>query len=484
MRDLYSDDYESVAGDGADRLIPEGVRRLAGAAVFLGLIAAMGLWSYRLGTRDAGEVPIIRAMEGPARVEPEDPGGAAGGAPGPRGQRRARRAAGAGAARRRAPPRPAPPALAGGGRAAGRAGARGAGGAGRAGARRGRRPADAAAGGAPASSPPLAPDAELAPAAAGTPVRRDRSRAPPPPRAAAAEPAGQPRGRARQARRRSPPPPRRKPAAAAGRGAPRRRAEVSGVQPGHPARAARRLRQRGDHPQGLGAARRPERRPARRRRASTSSAPPPTRGCSTGCGSRASTTADADAADVRGAAGARHRLHPGDAAVDGGPRRHLRLRRAGARRRTSGAFFAAAEPWGFILFARNVESPAQLRRLTAELRDSVGRDAPVLIDQEGGRVARLRGAGLARVGAGARRMRSGCPTRDRRARAMYLRYRLIAGELRGVGHRRQLRAGARRGAARDARGASATAATAAIPARWRRSAGRWPRGCWPAACCR
>jgi hypothetical protein len=75
MRDLYSDDYESVATDGADRLIPEGVRRLTGAAVFLGLIAAMGLWSYRLGTRDAAEVPIIRAMEGPARIEPAEPGG-------------------------------------------------------------------------------------------------------------------------------------------------------------------------------------------------------------------------------------------------------------------------------------------------------------------------------------------------------------------------------------------------------------------------
>ena len=75
MRDLYSDDYESVAGDGADRLIPDGLRKLTGAAVFLGLVAAMGLWSYRLGTRDAAEVPIIRAMEGPSRIEPEDPGG-------------------------------------------------------------------------------------------------------------------------------------------------------------------------------------------------------------------------------------------------------------------------------------------------------------------------------------------------------------------------------------------------------------------------
>lgn len=75
MRDVYGDDYESVAGDGADRLIPDGMRKLTGAAVFLGLVAAMGLWSYRLGTRDAAEVPIIQAMEGPARIQPEDPGG-------------------------------------------------------------------------------------------------------------------------------------------------------------------------------------------------------------------------------------------------------------------------------------------------------------------------------------------------------------------------------------------------------------------------
>jgi hypothetical protein len=74
MRDLYSDDYESVAGDG-ERLIPEGLKRLIGAAVFLGLVAAMALWSWRLGTRDAGEVPVIRAMDGPSRVQPDDPGG-------------------------------------------------------------------------------------------------------------------------------------------------------------------------------------------------------------------------------------------------------------------------------------------------------------------------------------------------------------------------------------------------------------------------
>lgn len=55
------------------------------------------------------------------------------------------------------------------------------------------------------------------------------------------------------------------------------------------------------------------------------------------------------------------------------------------------AFFRDADPLGFILFRRNVESPDQVRRLVADLRGAVGRaDAPVLIDQEGGRVMRLR----------------------------------------------------------------------------------------------
>ena len=54
-------------------------------------------------------------------------------------------------------------------------------------------------------------------------------------------------------------------------------------------------------------------------------------------------------------------------------------------------FFAGAQPLGFVLFARNCKNPDQVRALVAEMRDAVGRtDAPVLIDQEGGRVARLR----------------------------------------------------------------------------------------------
>jgi beta-N-acetylhexosaminidase len=54
-------------------------------------------------------------------------------------------------------------------------------------------------------------------------------------------------------------------------------------------------------------------------------------------------------------------------------------------------FFAAADPVGFILFRRNCSSPGQVRDLVGSLRGCIGRDdAPVLIDQEGGRVARLR----------------------------------------------------------------------------------------------
>lgn len=53
------------------------------------------------------------------------------------------------------------------------------------------------------------------------------------------------------------------------------------------------------------------------------------------------------------------------------------------------AFFAEARPWGFILFRRNVDSPDQVLRLTSDLRDSVGWECPILVDQEGGRVQRL-----------------------------------------------------------------------------------------------
>ena len=53
-------------------------------------------------------------------------------------------------------------------------------------------------------------------------------------------------------------------------------------------------------------------------------------------------------------------------------------------------FIQSERPWGFILFKRNIATPAQVTQLVGELRNAVGEaDAPVLIDQEGGRVQRL-----------------------------------------------------------------------------------------------
>ncbi|MGC3936738.1 beta-N-acetylhexosaminidase [Roseobacter sp. EG26] len=94
------------------------------------------------------------------------------------------------------------------------------------------------------------------------------------------------------------------------------------------------------------------------------------------------------------------------------------------------AFFRSSNPFGFILFARNIDTPEQVRRLCGEMREAVGRDAPITIDQEGGRVQRLRGPiwtewtppldFVQAAGAHA-------------AQAMYLRYRLIASELLDLG---------------------------------------------------
>lgn len=54
------------------------------------------------------------------------------------------------------------------------------------------------------------------------------------------------------------------------------------------------------------------------------------------------------------------------------------------------ALLRASLPVGVILFARNIAAPAQLRALTAAIRDILGAEAPILVDQEGGRVARLK----------------------------------------------------------------------------------------------
>ncbi len=93
------------------------------------------------------------------------------------------------------------------------------------------------------------------------------------------------------------------------------------------------------------------------------------------------------------------------------------------------SFFADSQPWGFILFARNVETPEQLRALTAQLRDAVGWNAPILIDQEGGRVQRMRAPHWREYLPALEQMEQA----SNPSRAMYLRNRLIAQELFDVG---------------------------------------------------
>ncbi|MEP5758123.1 MAG: beta-N-acetylhexosaminidase [Litoreibacter sp.] len=93
-------------------------------------------------------------------------------------------------------------------------------------------------------------------------------------------------------------------------------------------------------------------------------------------------------------------------------------------------FFRSVNPCGFILFARNIDNPVQLSALTQSLRECLGWNAPILIDQEGGRVQRMR----------APHWREYLPALDQieqsgaqAARGMYLRNALIASELMQVG---------------------------------------------------
>ncbi len=98
------------------------------------------------------------------------------------------------------------------------------------------------------------------------------------------------------------------------------------------------------------------------------------------------------------------------------------------------AFFRSENPWGFIVFARNIADAAQLSALCNELRESTGRDdTPILIDQEGGRVQRLRpplwhGFPPGRVLGDIYRIDT-----EKGLRAAWLQSRLIASELTSVG---------------------------------------------------
>ena len=97
-------------------------------------------------------------------------------------------------------------------------------------------------------------------------------------------------------------------------------------------------------------------------------------------------------------------------------------------------FFADADPLGFILFSRNCVSPDQVRALVSDLRQAVGRaGAPVLIDQEGGRVARLGPPHWRAAPAAARFAEIAGADPSRAAEAARLNARLLAAELADLG---------------------------------------------------
>ena len=97
------------------------------------------------------------------------------------------------------------------------------------------------------------------------------------------------------------------------------------------------------------------------------------------------------------------------------------------------AFFRDSSPFGFILFGRNCDSPAQLHALSHALREAAGTDVPILIDQEGGRVARLKPPHW-RARPAARRFGELFERNPEQGReAAYLCARAIAHELKDIG---------------------------------------------------
>jgi beta-N-acetylhexosaminidase len=96
-------------------------------------------------------------------------------------------------------------------------------------------------------------------------------------------------------------------------------------------------------------------------------------------------------------------------------------------------FLRDAQPFGLIIFRRNVESPPQLRALVDEFRTILGRQAPVLVDQEGGRVQRLGPPHWPKFPPAAAYGRLYDANRADGLAAAWLGARLIAGDLAAVG---------------------------------------------------
>lgn len=98
------------------------------------------------------------------------------------------------------------------------------------------------------------------------------------------------------------------------------------------------------------------------------------------------------------------------------------------------AFLSSAQPWGAILFARNIETPDQVRALVASIRAALGRaDAPILIDQEGGRIQRLRPPHWRDYPTAASIAELFPASPETAIRAVALQSRLIAAELTAIG---------------------------------------------------
>lgn len=97
-------------------------------------------------------------------------------------------------------------------------------------------------------------------------------------------------------------------------------------------------------------------------------------------------------------------------------------------------FFKEHNPWGLILFARNIDTPDQVLDLTQSFRDAVGRkDAPVLVDQEGGRVQRLKPPHWPKYPAPKLYGDLYAKCRENGERAAFLGAQLIAADLNAVG---------------------------------------------------
>ena len=98
------------------------------------------------------------------------------------------------------------------------------------------------------------------------------------------------------------------------------------------------------------------------------------------------------------------------------------------------AFFRDVQPLGFILFARNVADPDQMRRLVNDLRASVEHaEAPVLIDQEGGRVQRLKPPHWRAASAAAKFGALASQRAGDGSKAVFLNHQLIGAELAALG---------------------------------------------------